>query len=847
MMANFKVFAWNCGGLRSTAASRPKVSFFEKEFKSDFDAFFFIETHHKTADEIPVEILRYQETHHIVHSPVAENETHAGIIGLISKDYIIVDANDPIQGRLINLKVEHNIQKTIHNLSAVYLYTNNSITKDKFQSIVDNLRITQNEEENHMILGDFNFIEHEKDKSKGLNSTDRMASKIWQPLMAELDMVDPFREQNPKRRIWSFIGTGAARNSRIDRVYVDSVNMHKIHNMQYIPTSFGGHRIMSFILKGTTEKGRSYYKMNTSILHDVKYRELVDETLAEFENLDIECKKDQWEVFLLTIRSKSLTYSKNKNMIQRNLKKELIRQILQMEESEIEPGNSQHYNFLKQRLKEIEHKEIEGYIKRIRYMPSHEKNEPEVAFYAKLEKKKVAQSTIGQLAESEGGKIYADKENMLNIATNFYTDLYTPDRVNPKTQDKLLKHIKTKLSKDQKDKLDALITEEEIKTAIFNLQSDKSPGWDGIPIEFYKEYWEDIKKLYIPYIRQVLLEGFSSVKNTSVTKLAFKKNGEIYLLKNFRPISLLNVDVKILCKVLAERLKVVLPEIIHPSQTAVYGRKIDQTIHMIRDLIDLANKEDIPAAFLFLDQEKAFDRVDHGFLYKTMKAFGIGDTFIHWIERIYTNARTVININGFLTKPIALKRGVRQGCPLSALLYVLVIEILAIQLRVNPNIVGFNIEGEKIISAHYMDDATIIIKQNRCFKEVIKELTEYEEASGSKVNYNKTKGLWTGSWKYRRVPPMKIKWTSKNVESLGISFGNDNPALATFNMIIPKLVKKLHYWKQFKISQVGKARVIEKYLASTMIYAIKFYPIPLGMKNDLQKKSSVLLTFRKMS
>ena len=90
------------------------------------------------------------------------------------------------------------------------------------------------------------------------------------------------------------------------------------------------------------------------------------------------------------------------------------------------------------------------------------------------------------------------------------------------------------------------------------------------------------------------------------------------MLTNYRPISLINADVKIITKVLAERLKYVLPSIIHPTQTAVYGRKIDQNIHLVRDLIDLANRDDDTAAFIFLDQEKAFDRVNHEFLFKTM-------------------------------------------------------------------------------------------------------------------------------------------------------------------------------------------------------------------------------------
>ena len=256
------------------------------------------------------------------------------------------------------------------------------------------------------------------------------------------------------------------------------------------------------------------------------------------------------------------------------------------------------------------------------------------------------------------------------------------------------------------------------------------------------------------------------------------------MLANYRPISLINVDIKILCKTLANRLIPILPEVIHSSQTAVYGRRIDHTIHLIRDPIDLANNEDDTAAFIFIDQEKAFDRVNHNFLFKVMKSFGIGDNFINWIKLLYSNASATVNVNGNLTKPIPLERGVRQGCPLSSPLYVMVIEVLALQLRSNPNIVGFQIENEKFVSAHYMDDSTIIIKQNRCFKEVIKELSDYEEASGAKINYKKTKGLWTGAWKGRRTTPLDIEWTSKNVKNLGVYFGN----------VIPNVTKRLHYW-----------------------------------------------------
>ena len=471
---------------------------------------------------------------------------------------------------------------------------------------------------------------------------------------------------------------------------------------------------------------------------------------------------------------------------------------------------------------------------RIKHLPYFHKDEPDIAFFAKVEGKSKSNAAITQLAEGKASKIHTDNANIMGIAERFYNKLFTPNRINEVTQNRLLRNITSFVNADQKRELDNVLNEKEVRTAVFGLKGNKSPGLDGIPVEFYQLFWDDIKELYLAFLNGLKNGAIPKGKNTSVIKLIYKKTGEIYLLTNYRPISLINVDIKILTKILANRLKFVLPSIIHKSQTAVYGRKIDQTVHLIRDLIQLANDEDDQAAFIFLDQEKAFDRVNHNFLYKTMSAFGFGDGFIGWVKKLYSNATSILNINGFFSERIPLKRGVRQGCPLSALLYVMVIEVFALQLRSNPNIVGFTIEGEKIVSTHYADDTTIIIRQNRCFKEVIKEIEHYEEASGAKVNYSKTKGLWTGNWKQRRVPPMDITWTSKNVFSLGVFFGNTDPAKATFDKIVPAFKKKLNYWKQFSISHIGKSNVAETFLASKLVYAMKFYPIPKSTQQEIR-------------
>ena len=183
----------------------------------------------------------------------------------------------------------------------------------------------------------------------------------------------------------------------------------------------------------------------------------------------------------------------------------------------------------------------------------------------------------------------------------------------------------------------------------------------------------------------------------SVASLLYKDKGDLDDLANYRPISLINSDVKLITKVLTERLKHVLPTIIHHSQTAIDSRKIDHSIHMIRDLIDYANEQNMDACLLFIDQEKAFDRVNHDFLFKIMETFGFGPRFINWIKTIYSNASMSVKVNGFLTDTIPILRGVCHGNPLSFYLYILASEILSVQLRVNENIVPFKLGDDDFV------------------------------------------------------------------------------------------------------------------------------------------------------
>ena len=117
---------------------------------------------------------------------------------------------------------------------------------------------------------------------------------------------------------------------------------------------------------------------------------------------------------------------------------------------------------------------------------------------------------------------------------------------------------------------------------------------------------------------------------------------------------------------------------------------------------------------------------------------------------------------------------------------------------------------------------------------MIKELEIFEKATGAKINYDKTKGLWLGKWKNRSDTPMNIKWTNQNVKYLGIYIGNASPARQTFEEIQSKVIRRKDYWKQFKMCKLSKARVIEIFITPTLWYAAKFYPIPQDIVKKIQ-------------
>ena len=245
-----------------------------------------------------------------------------------------------------------------------------------------------------------------------------------------------------------------------------------------------------------------------------------------------------------------------------------------------------------------------------------------------------------------------------------------------------IKSNNCKISEANKDMLDSDISNTEFFKTLKKMNNHRSQGPDGIITEFYKLFWPIIGQDLCDVLRAGLEdEQLAYSQYLAVITLLYKKGSRADI-KNWRPISLLNNDYKLISKVIAERLKIVLPEIIHTDQKGcVPGRYIGENIRLIDDILYEIDKGDLPSSILQLDQEKAFDRVEWEWLFKTLESFNFGNRFINYLKTLYKNSKSSILTNGYQSRYFNITRGIRQGDSLSALLFIIQFEPLMRKIR----------------------------------------------------------------------------------------------------------------------------------------------------------------------
>ena len=204
-----------------------------------------------------------------------------------------------------------------------------------------------------------------------------------------------------------------------------------------------------------------------------------------------------------------------------------------------------------------------------------------------------------------------------------------------------------------------------------SFSNNKSPGNDDLTKEFYETFWEELKQTFMKSLNQAkVTKKLVTSQRQAVIKLLEKKDQDKCLISNWRPLSLLNVDHKIISKIFASRLKKVLPNLISSQQSAyVAQRCINKSERLISDLLSVTKKMKVKGYLVTIDIEKAFDSLDRTFLLSVLDKFGFRKTFIDWIK-IFLNEQESCLINGWITtKYFKLEKGTQQGDLVSVYLF----------------------------------------------------------------------------------------------------------------------------------------------------------------------------------
>ena len=686
-----------------------------------------------------------------------------------------------------------------------------------------------------ILTGDFNSTYRTEDRTSNFSDPSGKHLENLQKYNAVYDLFVKIYEDSTSNPQFTWVDPAdASHQSRLDYIFTSDLLSNLATDFQTVHPPISDHKAVIATFDNVSKnRGPGYWKMNASILKDSKYidiiKHVINDTKTEYQTqLD---KRSLWEMVKIKIKEVSIKYSVSKAKSRSNRAK-LIEHKLSKIECLLQEANSNktflqnEYDTLKNELNTLSDFKAKGYQIRSR-AKWIEEGEQSTSYFLRLEKKHQLFNQIDAL-KAENGDIATTSSQILNVASVFYKRLYATRK--PANENILTYFNQTVfpriLTEDEKHLCEGGITPEECLNAVKNLKENKSPGLDGIPGEFYKLLWPEICDLIIDSFNESFQNGeLSESQKTSILSLMFKKSDRT-LLKNYRPISLATTDYKILAFILANRLHKVIDKIISDDQSGyIKKRFIGTNIRLISDIIDYAENMNIGGAVIFLDFEKAFDSLEWVFMFEALQRFNFGHDFIKWVKTMYRNPIAMVKNNGWISSSFHLSRGIRQGCPISALLFIIAVEVLALNIKQSRQIKGFPLsptdQTKTATLSQYADDTILILREHSDVPVALELIEHFGQVSGLKLNLPKTEGIWLGTDKNNPDMMYGIKFNRGPVRCLGIYVGHDKQACYKKNWIdkLEKFQKLLDSWRTRDLTLFGKVLIIKTLALSQLVFS----------------------------
>eukprot|EP00253_Pinus_taeda_P024639 PITA_24639 len=539
-----------------------------------------------------------------------------------------------------------------------------------------------------------------------------------------------------------------------------------------------------------------------------------------------------WETKIKNARRALKVWARDSYQELEETKKKVKKDLEDVQTKIEEHGLSQQYkdqeNALHEQLTHVNREEeIKWRIKsRQLWLQGGDKN---TAYFHKQATARKFRNNVNTIIDNEGNR-YSTQEDINKAASKRYRDLLTEFQGAEDYSD-LLQYLPKGATKELNDTLNSEIDEEEIERTIWTLQPDKAPGPNGFPICFYREFWSLIKKDLAKMLRWVQRKGkLGGFTNSTFLALIPKENRPTSF-SRLRPISLCNSSYKIL----AMRLKPFLPSLISENQGGfISNRHIHDSIILVHKAIHSSLSRQEKGFVLKLDLANAFDRVRHSFLFVVLKKMGFDSSFINTIAACIFGPWISPLINGRPGEAFQSTRGLKQGCPLSPYLFILMAESFSQALDHNRRVgliteIKYGNGVKNINHSQFADDTLLIGGASTTIARRFKNLLDqYMGYSGGAVNFHKScvYGWNITNQTVHSIASIfgvtyKMEWNHFSYLGMPVSLGPLK--VETWNEIIDKVKRKVQQWGTIWLNPAGRLILLKSGITSLPLYRFTLY------------------------
>ena len=446
----------------------------------------------------------------------------------------------------------------------------------------------------------------------------------------------------------------------------------------------------------------------------------------------------------------------------------------------------------------------------------------------------------------ESGVWQEDEDKVASTIVYYYQSLFTSSH--PVALEEVLDGVIRVVNIEMNDHLLQEFTASEVEQALFQMGPVKAPGPDGMSPIFYQKYWHIVGPDVTNGVLSCLKDGVLLKKINHTNICLIPKTQNPLSTKDFRPINLCNVIYKIVAKVLANKLKKVLPHVIFETQSAfVPGRLISdniliafETLHYMHQMRQ--GQQGYMA--LKLDMSKAYDRVEWVFLEKIMLTMGFHQKWVALMMECVQSVSYSVLINGEPKGYFHPSRGLRQGDPISAYLFLFCAEGLHAFLTratILRQLQGISISrgGPKLNHLFFADDNVLFCRATLMECNTIMEiLRKYERASGQQLNQDKTTLFFSASTTTETQEEIKDALhlpVIKQYETyLGLPSMVGRSKYASFTYLKERMWHKVQGWKEKLLTQAGKEVLIKAVIQAIPTYTMHCFKLPKKLCSDLE-------------